>query len=297
MTERNNENRFQVPTPEQPPQPTAPYPTPEVPNQTPQPDNKMSFSVPTEFVELPSGGKYYPQGHPLYGRSTIEIKYMTAKEEDILASPSLIKKGIVLDRLMESVMLNNVRPDDLLLTDKNAILIAIRATGYGSDYETKVVCPQCSEVSEHMYDLADLDYETPDISEYESLYNVHETQRGTFKITLENIDAVVEVKPLTGHDEKRLTSASKAKKRNNLGQSTVTDTMKAYIVSVNDNEERPFINHFVDSMPAIESRRLRTVYNKVMPNSSVKQLFSCANCGFEQELEVQINTDFFWPNE
>ena len=87
----------------------------------------MSFVVPTEFVELPSGGRYYPQGHPLHNQETIEIKHMTAREEDLLTSRALLKKGLALDRLLESVIIDKkIRASDLLVGDRNAILISTR---------------------------------------------------------------------------------------------------------------------------------------------------------------------------
>ena len=92
----------------------------------------FSFVVPTEFVELPSEGRYYPEGHPLHNQETIEIKHMTAREEDLLTSRALLKKGVALERLLDSVIINkNIRAADLLVGDRNAILIAARISGYG----------------------------------------------------------------------------------------------------------------------------------------------------------------------
>ena len=105
------------------------------PPQALQENPGFSFVVPTEFVELPSGGKYYPEGHPLYGQDTIEIKQMTAKEEDILTSPNLIEKGIVLDKLLESIIVTEgVKLEDFVVGDKNTLLVSARILGYGKDY-------------------------------------------------------------------------------------------------------------------------------------------------------------------
>ena len=67
-------------------------------------EGALTFTTPTEFVELPSGGNYYPEGHRLHGEQTVEIKFMTAKEEDILTSKTLIKQGVALERLLKSVI-------------------------------------------------------------------------------------------------------------------------------------------------------------------------------------------------
>ena len=104
--------------------------------------NPLDFISPTEHVELPSQGKGYPQGHPLHGKETIEIKYMTAKEEDILSSRNLLKKGLAIERLIQSVICDkNVQAKDLLVGDRNAILIAARRSAYGNIYSIKVTCP------------------------------------------------------------------------------------------------------------------------------------------------------------
>ncbi len=104
----------------------------------------FSFVVPTDFVDLPSKGRYYPANHPLYNKDILEIKHMTAKEEDILTSKTLLKKGIAIDRVIANVIVDkSIDPNSLLVGDRNAIVIALRAASYGSRYETKVVCPSC----------------------------------------------------------------------------------------------------------------------------------------------------------
>ena len=90
----------------------------------------LDFSTPTELVDLPSKGRFYPEGHPLHNAETIEIKFMTAKDEDIITSRTLLKKGIVIDRLLQSVIVNkSINVQDLLIGDKNAIVVATRITG------------------------------------------------------------------------------------------------------------------------------------------------------------------------
>ena len=108
------------------------------------PTDTLSFVVPTEFVDLPSAGRFYPPSHPLHNKEHVEIKYMTAKEEDILTSQSLLEKGLALDRLISNLLVNKkINVDSLLVGDKSAILIAARSSGYGADYETDVGCPSC----------------------------------------------------------------------------------------------------------------------------------------------------------
>ena len=102
-------------------------------------------TIPTEIVELPSKGALYPPDHPLHGEETIEIKYMTAKEEDILTSQSLLRKGLAVERLLKSVVVDKrIDPKSLLVGDRNAVLYATRITGYGAEYPARVTCGNCT---------------------------------------------------------------------------------------------------------------------------------------------------------
>lgn len=295
MTERNNQDRVAVPQ-QVPPEPSQPsqIQTPNV--EKPQP---MQFSVPTEFVDLPSKGKYYPQGHPLRGRESVEVKFMTAKEEDILASTALIRRGVVFERLLQSVMLDRIDPNDLLIGDKNALLIATRISGYGPEYETEVQCPSCSNKSEFTFDLSEAQVKSDaqpikyGLLEEEAA----ETENGTFVFEVPALNCTVEVKLLNGHDEKRLSQITKAKNKNKLVESFVTDTLKSYIVSVNGDSSRATVNQFVDTLPARQSRYIRTAYRRIVPTVSIESEYSCSNCGHTQDLEVPLNADFFWPNK
>ena len=289
MSDRNNEERFG--TPGAPPEMGFPSSnSPPVQHASP-----AAFQVPTELVDIPSAGKFYPQGHPLHEKTTVEIKYMTAKEEDILTNVSLIKKGIVLDRLLKSVMLNDLNPEDLLIGDKNALLIAARITGYGPDYNTRVTCPSCTVSTEYTFDLSEV-MEPEDSMEFiMELHKAELTNNGTFLVTLPKTGIQVEVRPMNGHDEKRLVKWAEKKRKNKMDESPVTDQMKTYITSVNGIDDRVYINSFVDTMPAIDARSLRLAYSKLVPDINLNQQFDCSECGQESRMEVQVNTDFFWP--
>ena len=253
----------------------------------------MSFTTPTELVDLPSKGKFYPEGHPLYNQETIEIRYMTAKDEDILTSKSLLKKGLAVDRFLQNVIVNRaIRIDELLIGDKNAIVVAARVTGYGSDYETKVTCPNCGTNSSYEFDLdavglIEADGELPE--------DVEATGGGTFLITVPKMNALVECRLLTGKDEKALEQLGKNRKKLNLPETSMTNQFKRFVVSVNGVKEPPYIASFIDNMPALDSRFLRKTYQKIVPNVDLNQEFACRECDFEQQMEVPFTSDFFWP--
>ena len=126
------------------------------------------YKFPTEMVDLPSKGYFYADGHPL-SSGKVEVKYMTAKEEDILTSQNLIQQGSVIDKLLESLIVDkSIKLDDMLIGDKNAIMVAARILGYGKDYEFTY------DGVEQTVDLSILEPEKMDFSKFtkgQNLFN------------------------------------------------------------------------------------------------------------------------------
>ena len=117
---------------------------------------QINSKYPTEIVDLPSEGWFYPKDHPL-ASGQIEMRYMSARDEDILTSANLIKKGVVLDKLLRGLIVTPCNYDDILTGDKNAIMIAARILGYGKDYEVGFKCPACGEKNELIIDFRQKD--------------------------------------------------------------------------------------------------------------------------------------------
>jgi hypothetical protein len=256
--------------------------------------NPMDFVSPTEHVELPSRGRGYPQGHPVHNQETIEIRYMTAKEEDILSSRSLLKKGLAIERLIESVICDkNIMAKDLLVGDRNAILIAARRSAYGNIYSTKVTCPNCSSVGEHDFDLNEASaYEGDGFEKY----NIEVTPKGYFKVKLPLTEFEVEFRLLRGQDELEIIKKAQKLQKNNAAEQNVTDQLKRFIISVNGYGEDKIINHVIRHITAQDSIFLRGAYKQCSPDIKISDDFTCSSCGFEQELEVPFGADFFWPD-
>jgi len=251
----------------------------------------LNFVVPTDFVELPSKGQFYPEGHPLYKKDHIEIKQMTAKDEDILTSMSLLKKGIAIERLLENLIVDKtIKHSDLLVGDKNAIMMRARISAYGSTYETKIQCPYCQANADHSFDLEEI---KPKDSQVDN--SIQSTKNGTFIIELPSSKVKTEVRFLTGKDEANLLMYTEKKRKYNLIDNSVTDQMKTFIVSLNGIEDRGQIAEFVDNMPAKDSHHLRTVYIDLVPNIDLTQTVGCQSCFTDVEMEVPFTTDFFWP--
>ena len=294
---RNNEERLGVMDEGQTPPPPANLGIPSSPPAGAS--AAMSFVTPTEFVELPTQGKFYPEGHPLHGEETVEIKFMTAKEEDILTSKSLLKKGVAIDRLLQNLIVDKrIKVGDLFSGDRNAILVAARISGYGPEYDTKVTCPNCGETDRHLFNLEEVSATTvEDLEEVWRSYDVtYNSENNTIVIKLPKTKAAVECRLTTGADESALVKKNDKRKKHKLGHDTLmTDQFKRFIYSVNDNTSSGYINQFVDHLPVLDSRELRLVYSKCVPNVDMTQDFSCNACGYEQAMEVPFTTDFFWP--
>jgi hypothetical protein len=280
---RNNEDRLGPPVMEDTSAASVQQPT--VPQTA-----GLQFVSPTEFVDLPSGGKFYPEGHPLHGKDTLEIKFMTAKEEDILTSKSLLKKGVAIDRMLQNLIVdNNVKLDYLLSGDKNAILIASRISGYGSEYAVRLSCPACSQKQEFSFDLSSLEHK--DLSDLEDL-QLETTNRGTFMYKLPRSKAMVEFRLLTSGDESQMTQEMiRSKKQENVS----TDQLKRVVVSINGVEDRLQLKQFIENMPAADARFLRAAIKRSTPDVEMSQTFICASCDHEEEMEVPLTTEFFWP--
>jgi len=253
----------------------------------------FSFVIPTEFVELPTEGRYYPEGHPLCGESSIEIKQMTAKEEDMLTSRTLLKKGVALDRVIGSLIVNKaIDPDSLFVGDRNAIIIATRVSGYGNDYTTKVTCPQCGTNQSYSFDLNEAHVYCGDD---ENKMNVTDNGNGTFDITLPRTNVVVTFGLLRGYDEKKISSGVEIDKKQRQDRG-VTRQLSSLILAVNGDDSIDSINYLVQNMPSTDSRHLRLAYKLTAPNVDLSQHFECSNCDYEQDMEVPLSADFFWPD-
>ena len=252
----------------------------------------LSFPTTTEFVELPSRGKYYPEGHPLKDVEEVEIKQMTAKDEDILTNRDYIRRGVAIDMMLKNLLVDKTIQLDLLLSgDKSAILLAARRSGFSPYYEAKITCPSCTTPSPLEFDLSLCE---SDHGYDESVHmEVSYTENNTFVFALPYGDIKVEARLLTSLDEREIfkrLSVRKKKVENN-----VTESLKRIIVSVNDNATPEAISFFVENCPSILLRSFRENYKKIIPSVIMSQVFVCPHCAHEEEVEPPIGVDFLYP--
>lgn len=256
----------------------------------PNPGDK-NYVVPAAAVPLPSQGKVYPEGTPLSGKELVEIKAMTAVEEDILTSRGLLRTGKALDALMKSCIIDkSVDPSQLLSGDRNAILVSIRIVGYGQDYDCEVTCPVCGEKTKHSFDLSQLpmkrlgaDPVAPGVNEF--AHTLPSGRQVTFKL-------------LNGAEEKDLSTAvERMKKLSGDGrESLITTRLQFHVVSVDGEKDGGKIAQILRTMSAKDSRDLRKKIDDVSPGVEMKQEFTCPSCTETMEVDVPMGTEFFWPS-
>lgn len=249
-----------------------------------------TYQVPTEIVDLPSFGKLYPEGHPLKDVSSVEIKYMTTREEDILVSPSLNDKGIAIDRVIESLVVSHrVSGATLIPGDKTAILIAARKNAYGSEYKFKNICTVCTAINEIETSIDNV--KIKELAEVDNCFY----RNGNIVVVLPKTEVMVEMKILTSEDEKSIEETISRKIKNNLPAEELLTRYRKMIVSVNDSLETQEIITFINNMGIADSRYLKKKYAEMLPNIDFNYSHSCKNCGNTMEGGVPIGGDFFWP--
>ena len=253
--------------------------------------NQFVYTPPTDLVVLPSGGKFYSETHPLYNKAEVEIYYMTTKQEDILSSEAYNRAGTVFDKLVESLLVDrSIRVESLLLGDKNAIVINARKNAYGKDYAIKASCISCMADKEMVIDLDEVE---PKVTSYD---DVKFTENGTFILMMPKLNAEIELKLMTSHDEKEISNRATQKAKHSLPEEPVTDRYRQMIVSVNGDNGFQYINDFIKNMPIVSSLFMKKRYNEIVPDLDFTYDFLCEECGYHNQGGVPITGDFFWPD-
>lgn len=257
-------------------------------------DDDLGFKIPVNSVPLASRGMCYA-GTSLQGYTHINVKGMTAKEEDILTSDAYRKDGTIITQLLRSCITDPVNPSEMLVGDRSALLIALRIMGYGEDYTIEVECPSCEVKQEHTFDLRELPVRFLDLDPDLPGQNV-------FSCVLPVSKKQVAFRFFTGHDEEKMTreqqqTRAKRKKHGLRQDNIVTSRYMRQLVSVDGRTDPGFIARFVNNMPARDSRYLRKYIADHEPGMEMQDVITCEECGEAKEVDVDIGPAFFWPDD
>jgi len=243
-------------------------------------DNKF----PSEVIDLPSEGRLYPKDSPLKD-GKIEIKYMTAKEEDILTSQNLIKKGLVVDKLLDSLILTEgVKSDDLILGDKNAVMVAARILAYGPEYTCQVTHPTTGGVSTQIFNLAECPFKKLPEDAKENL----------FEVTLPISKRKIKFSLLTGKDERLIDEELNASKKVGAVAPELTTRLRYLIKEVDGDNSQSVINEISQNILSRDSMYLREEIKKVTPDIIMEQEIDLG--GESVKVDIPMTVNFFWPN-
>ena len=253
-------------------------------------EDKRQF--PTEVVDLPSKGLLYPKDSPL-SSGNIELKYMTAKEEDILTSRNLIQKGVVLDKLLESVIVDeNVSLDDLLLGDKNAVMIATRVLGYGKDYTVSITDPSSGEKQEETFDLTNVEDKEVD-------WDLFKDGKNEFEFDLPASKVKLMFRLLSHKEEREIDTELKAYKKfakESGVTAEITTRLKKAIISVDGDTSQKRVTEFVDNeLLSRDSLALREHLIQITPDVDMSFTFTSEATGEDTTMDIPLDVEFFWP--
>jgi hypothetical protein len=259
------------------------------PSQVKPKSSSVEFEVPFDVIKLPSGGKVY-KGTTLEGRDSLEVQYLTATQEDIMTSPNLIDSGRMLDVLLRSVVRDkSVNTDELTISDRNTIVVWLRATGYGAEYPAIIKCENCGQNHKNEFDLNNL--ETRELE-------VEPSESGLFEFMLPVSKKVVKFRFMTCADENEL--ENKVKSRNKALGGAVDATMSMRVAQqiqeVDGQTSDEYIYRFVSTLLSADSRAFRKYSASIEPGLDMEQDSECPSCGHVAKEVIPIRANFFWPD-
>lgn len=250
----------------------------------------QKLQYPTEVVDLTTDGKVYSKDNPL-SKGSIDMKFMTTKEEDILTSSNLISKGIVIDRLLASLVVDPIDWDSMTIGDRNCIMIAARIMGYGKDYKFAFTCPACDHTDKNQsVDLTKFNYKKIDFSKFEP-----NTPYFTYILPQTNVE--YKLRLVTYGLETAITNEINAlKELSPESDHEVSTRLKHVIVSIDGNSDTGFIRAHVDQLRSLHSRELRKAIRDLTPDVDRTATITCTKCRHQEEAVIHMDATFFWPD-
>ena len=255
--------------------------------------DEFGWEVPIEMIPIPTKGLVYNPDSTLYNTDALKIKAMTAREEDILASPAFHKEGTALTHLINSCLIDkSVNCEDMINGDRMALMIGIRVTGYGPDYHASAQCKSCNSNNEFVVDLTTLPIKRLQIQPVAPGENKFE-----FKLPVTKKTVIFKYNTAREERERNLAVKSMQKVTGAQISNNITSFLENSIISVDGITDRLKIRHFVMNMPAYDSKSLRKFILDNEPGMDMTSRFECKNCGTLNEVIMPMTTEFFWPSK
>ena len=253
----------------------------------------ISFVVPTEMVKLPTGGRYYPSSNPLRDVEQVEIRHMTAREEDLLSGLGADTQDNLYVKLIDQLLVEDkYSASDFCEEDKTALLLSARATGYGSEYIVNDICLSCGEFTNFVFDLKKTDIIEPEVQDI--IYN-QDMDEFTLKLPVSEFE--ITIKNFGEKDSEFLEKEKKQKEKYDIEYNYTTSYLNRIIISVEGHTDPEVINKLVNVMPAADAKLLNQVYNNCRPRLSTSQEVGCEKCGAKVRKEVPVSWAFFRINQ
>jgi hypothetical protein len=247
------------------------------------------LKIPTETVTLPSKGLVYSETSPL-SSGEIEMRYMSAKDEDILTNINFIKQGTAVDKLLKSLIVSPIDIDDLITGDKNAILFAARILGYGKDYDIKFRNESTGKDENYTVDLTTL-------KEKELNETLFEKGKNEFNFILPQSKVTITFKLLSANDEAKIDAELKGLKKAFPNESfDITTRLKYTILAINGDNSAEKIRYFVDNMMLQDSRALRKYINEITPDLDMTFSYEDSKGDMVEGVSMPMNINFLWPD-
>ena len=252
----------------------------------------FGWEIPVESVPLPSKGIIYSPDTTLYNRETVPIRAMTAHDEDILSSQAFIKEGTSIDNLIKSCVTDKTfNTENLIIGDRNALMISIRITGYGPEYKVAHSCMNCGTRNSLTANLGDLKINRLELDPVKKGENA-------FIFELPVTKKKVVFKFLTMKDDRNRSTENRNRKQaiNSKIDANVTSFLNYSILSIDGITDRNKIHHFIKYMPAMDSKELRKYIRENEPGMDMSSSYKCESCDYSNDYKIPVTTEFFWPS-
>lgn len=276
------------------------------PNPPPAAANPLAaaFVVSTEFVDLPTRGMFYSKDSDLFQTETIEIKHMTAREEDILGNQDYISRGVVLDKLIDSILVDRtIKSQDLADIDKIAILVSARKTGYGVEYKQEYACNECGKEGLFVFNMENLINNANNEIRLAPENVLTDPETGTFDVKLEACGYTATCRVLDNEDFKYIDDLEKQRSKHSLDFNYTIEFLRRMVLSVHKTSsptditsDSSTISQFLDFIPAKDSRTLKQAHSYLSPTFRMHEEVECPHCSAMQEKEVPFSWAMFWSN-